>query len=839
MISDEYYNKLAQVESSNNPLAQNPNSSAKGRFQFIDSTAKQFGLDKYEFGTPEYTKAETQAVKKFTADNYNFLKNKLNREPTKGELYLAHQQGAGGAEKLLTADDNARAVDVLGKDQVKLNGGNEHTTIAEFKSKWTSKFDDIEAKERGIEAGDQGQDTLLGGQGEDKVSNDLLEVDAFADMGINISGEKEIDAFSDFGVTVEDDIFIEGANDRNVDTTLIDQDTGAPSFIRNAVGSLSDPESRLATLQKYYPDAQPYDGDNFIFRHPETNKPTLYNPKGIDKGDFASLSREAFVTAGASVGGTVGAGASIPTGGTASPVTIAVGAGLGAGIGGNFYDLLMRVTGQTVDVRTPLEVVSETGLEVTGTMAGDAIGRGLPVLAKKVIGGTKQKAQEMVKQFERLGITPTMSTTQGGAVSGRLESGLSQNLVSAEIMQKQAEKVVKESEQALSTIVSKYGKAKTKEGAGTVIFEAAEIAKARLQFKEGELYEKAFDLVGADTLVEPKAINELLKEFQGQLLKAPESRAKTLKPAIDQLKAFVADSSKGGVDFQTLRAIRSDIGKNLADPLSSNSTASQNVAMKRVYAALSDDMARVSSEVSPDAAKAVKRADKFKKAYETTATKTLDKILKYDADERAYKFAQSASKDGGTSLRKLRKLFTQEEWDDVAATTLSKLGESPAQGDFSIAKFVTNYNKLAPEAKDALFRGGKYKEASQSLDDFVDLMSTLKDANKYTNTSNTAGALQVNMLMSSMAQGGGLFVAGSEAGMGGMAAAAGAAITPYATAKLITNPSFIKWLAQPVRQGTVNMTKHMGRLIAIGEANPELKESLNEYINAMEQNVKK
>lgn len=139
MIQEDYFKQLAKIESSDNPNAKNPVSSAKGRYQFIDSTAKQYGITA-QFGTPEYEQQERAAVEKFTVDNFNQLQKALKRAPTPGELYLAHQQGAGGASKILSSP-NARAVDVLGKDAVLKNGGNENMTAQEFAQKWTSKFE--------------------------------------------------------------------------------------------------------------------------------------------------------------------------------------------------------------------------------------------------------------------------------------------------------------------------------------------------------------------------------------------------------------------------------------------------------------------------------------------------------------------------------------------------------------------------------------------------------------------------------------------------------------------------------------------------------------------------
>lgn len=130
-----YLYRLAQVESNLDPFAQNPNSSAKGLFQFIDSTADAYGVQ-----DPFDVNQQVDAATRFTEDNRAVLRNALNREPTPGELYLAHQQGAGGASKLL-ANPNALAVDIVGADAVKLNGGDPTMTAADFSNKWINKFE--------------------------------------------------------------------------------------------------------------------------------------------------------------------------------------------------------------------------------------------------------------------------------------------------------------------------------------------------------------------------------------------------------------------------------------------------------------------------------------------------------------------------------------------------------------------------------------------------------------------------------------------------------------------------------------------------------------------------
>ena len=133
-IPSGYLNKVALIESGGNPSADNPMSSAGGLFQQIDSNAAAYGVaDRYD------PVQATEGAVRFAVENMNYLTRVLGREPTGGELYLAHQQGPGGAAKLLSNPD-ALAVDIVGKKAVEQNGGNTNMTAGEFANIWISKY---------------------------------------------------------------------------------------------------------------------------------------------------------------------------------------------------------------------------------------------------------------------------------------------------------------------------------------------------------------------------------------------------------------------------------------------------------------------------------------------------------------------------------------------------------------------------------------------------------------------------------------------------------------------------------------------------------------------------
>jgi hypothetical protein len=116
-----------------NPDAKNPNSTAGGLYQFLDSSAQNYKLaNKYDAAQ------SADAAARMMKDNAATLFRALGRVPTDGELYLAHQQGGAGAARLL-ANPNALASTIVGREAVRLNGGKPNMTAGEFASLWTNK----------------------------------------------------------------------------------------------------------------------------------------------------------------------------------------------------------------------------------------------------------------------------------------------------------------------------------------------------------------------------------------------------------------------------------------------------------------------------------------------------------------------------------------------------------------------------------------------------------------------------------------------------------------------------------------------------------------------------
>src|SRR6478752_800456 len=129
--------KTAGRESSLNPKAKAPSSSAAGLFQFVEqtwlSTLKQHGAKygyaryahliqqgsdgRYHVAGPEARRAvmdlrldphaASLMAGELTSDHASYLRGRVGRSPTAGELYVAHFLGPQGSARLIEAVGNS------------------------------------------------------------------------------------------------------------------------------------------------------------------------------------------------------------------------------------------------------------------------------------------------------------------------------------------------------------------------------------------------------------------------------------------------------------------------------------------------------------------------------------------------------------------------------------------------------------------------------------------------------------------------------------------------------------------------------------------------------------
>ena len=137
-----YMRAMAQIESSGNPSASRGAKGAKGLFQFVPKTARAYGIAGKELDL----QANTDAAARLTIDNMKALqglrKNGIDVNDPKNHylLYLAHQQGAGGAMEIVRAAKSGGNVSAVVRSNMDNNGG-KGKSPQQFLDDWKAKYE--------------------------------------------------------------------------------------------------------------------------------------------------------------------------------------------------------------------------------------------------------------------------------------------------------------------------------------------------------------------------------------------------------------------------------------------------------------------------------------------------------------------------------------------------------------------------------------------------------------------------------------------------------------------------------------------------------------------------
>jgi hypothetical protein len=150
----------------------------------------------------------------------------------------------------------------------------------------------------------------------------------------------------------------------------------------------------------------------------------------------------------------------------------------------------------------------------------------------------------------------------------------------------------------------------------------------------------------------------------------------------------------------------------------------------------------------------------------------------------------SAGAKGGNValLAQLRNSMQPADFQMIGGVLLHELGQNPSTGEFSLAKFETNFNKVAPRATAVLFS----PQHLHNIEEVAGLGTHIKRALRESNNSHTAGVL----MMFDLARDAILF--GATAATGALTAgsiATGALATPGVV--------FAHWLSSPARASSM------------------------------------
>lgn len=360
-------------------------------------------------------------------------------------------------------------------------------------------------------------------------------------------------------------------------------------------------------------------------------------------------------------------------------------------------------------------------------------------------------------------------------------------------------------------------------GAGAAINKGATTAVYNMRAAEQAAYDKVDSLVPPGTPISVQNATAALDKLAAPTAGAEATTGALISSKIAQMREnLAADAEKNGgqLPYNAVKQLRSAVGANIDHGFAPADPAT-NGAFKQVYAALSNDMEAGASAVSPQAKQAAADASSL---YKTNAAKRefLDTVVdKAGGPEAVYAAATNGTKQGATKIGSVMSVLQPDQQNLVRATVLDRLGKATAgqqnaAGDaFNPSTYLTNWAKLDPAAKDALFgASGDPKSLRAGLDSLTNTMSTIRNSTVFKNPSGTAEAAGHGYgLLALLGEGGAALFGHPHA----LAATSGALAGNAILSRALTNPKTVAWLAQTAKMPTSALPNAVNQLSRIND----------------------
>ena len=482
----------------------------------------------------------------------------------------------------------------------------------------------------------------------------------------------------------------------------------------------------------------------------------------------------------------------------------------------------------------------QLGAGVVGGMAPSTAATSLEGLLKLgARGKDPTNYRQALDDFAALGASPSAGQASGlRRVQG--PENLLGGLPTAEgVVSRFAERQSQDIGKGLDRIANSLSRNPSAENAGRAIEQGAETFRQNIGAVRKALYWQVDKHIPRGTSVPLtdtwKTMVSLTTPVQG----AEATTGALINPVIAKMREnLAADVARGGgrIPYEALKALRTRIGEELDVSVLQQDKATRQY--RELYAALSRDMEAAAKAQGPAAERAARRANTFTRVSSERLEDVRRVIDKNGGPEAIYNAAMNGTRDGGTTIRKVMQSIDRSQQRAVTAAFLRRMGmANPSAQDstgeaFSARTFLTNWNKVSPEAKRALFdrHGPQFSEDMDRIARVADNID--KGAQVYRNPSGTGNRLGAIGYVVALAQS--LGHGASTGNWWPAAGVAGGGVAGYSTAQALTNPKVVRWLANTTRFPTeANVVAQIQTLRQIGEKDGD--EDVVAFANALEE----
>ena len=384
---------------------------------------------------------------------------------------------------------------------------------------------------------------------------------------------------------------------------------------------------------------------------------------------------------------------------------------------------------------------------IAGNVLGTLAGGGAFNTLNKSAGYATGATSPTVDAYRRLNIDPTLAgDVTGNPFLQSMQAMASKFPGGTGTVLKASEKASDQWGRALDATAGNLGKAQTLDEAGSALQTGGKDWLKQWNADGRTAWNNVKMHIPENTPAGVTNYATTLNDVRSQLPNAP-ATAGVLQSNETRalLDALIKDTRTGPLTWKDVSGIRTRIGERLGDPQLVGETGYAD--LKRLYGALSRDLEAVAATRGPSAQQAFTDASALTKDGHDFIEGTLSRIVKGDkiAPGDAAKNMLGTAGTGGTTLQEIRDRMPSAA-DELAAYKLREMGlarsgQQNASGtQLSPGRFLTDRNKMSPEAASALFDD---PYTTSRIADLSHVAGTMKATEKFLNFSNTAPAQQL------------------------------------------------------------------------------------------------
>lgn len=439
---------------------------------------------------------------------------------------------------------------------------------------------------------------------------------------------------------------------------------------------------------------------------------------------------------------------------------------------------------------------------VLGGLAPASITAGAPMTIRGALRGgesSRQSLEDAIKDFGSLGgATPTVGQGTGSRVRQGMENLLGSSPTAGGVMARAGERQGEQIGQGLNDLARSMSSNPTAEGAGRSIRAGVDTFAKNTKAMRRGLYWQVDQRIPSDAPVELSRTQQALAAMTAPTPGAEATTGALINPELGRIAENLATDLAAGngkaLPYEAVKGLRTRLGEEaFGFSLTPDKPTAQ---LQQLYHALSNDIAVAAKNAGPEAERALKRANTYYSKSQKRLELLESVVDRNGGPERIFQSAMSGTREGSTVLRSVMRSLPEDAQKDVTAAVIRRMGLANPGGQdrgsevFSAANFLTNWNKISPEARATLFNryGGK---VSDDIDKLARVAESIKDGSGVLrNPSGTAAQV------ASFGYGGGLAMSILTGDLPNLAKLVAGGALANLTARALTSPKTVNWLAR-------------------------------------------